>query len=86
MHLVHTLADWRPHLSDYRSLVSAYQTALKSLARRYLELHDEIADLDARNSPGNGLGLSLVAAVANLDGALIEMADNSPGLRIELQF
>jgi signal transduction histidine kinase len=40
----------------------------------------------SRNSPGNGLGLSLVAAVANLHGARIEMADNSPGLRIELHF
>jgi signal transduction histidine kinase len=40
----------------------------------------------SRNSPGNGLGLSLVAAVANLHGALIEMADNAPGLRIELHF
>ena len=40
----------------------------------------------SRNSPGNGLGLSLVAAVASLHGARIEMADNSPGLRIELHF
>jgi signal transduction histidine kinase len=40
----------------------------------------------SRSSPGNGLGLSLVAAVANLHGARIEIADNSPGLRIELHF
>jgi len=40
----------------------------------------------SRNSPGSGLGLSLVAAVANLHGAHIAMADNSPGLRIELRF
>lgn len=40
----------------------------------------------SRNSPGNGLGLSLVAAVASLHGARIKMADNSPGLRIELHF
>jgi signal transduction histidine kinase len=40
----------------------------------------------SRNSPGNGLGLSLVAAVASLHGARVEMADNSPGLRIELHF
>jgi len=25
---------------------TAYRIALKSLARRYLELHDEVADLD----------------------------------------
>lgn len=40
----------------------------------------------SRNSPGNGLGLSLVAAVANLHGARIAMADNTPGLQIELHF
>jgi len=40
----------------------------------------------SRNRPGNGLGLSLVAAVANLHDADIVMADNSPGLRIELHF
>ena len=40
----------------------------------------------SRNSPGNGLGLSLVAAVADLHRARIEMADNSPGLRVELHF
>jgi signal transduction histidine kinase len=40
----------------------------------------------SRNSPGNGLGLSLVAAVAKLHGAHIEMADNTPGLRIALRF
>ena len=40
----------------------------------------------SRNSPGNGLGLSVVAAVASLHGARIEMADNSPGLRIEFHF
>lgn len=46
MQLIHTLAAWRPDLSDYRNLASAYRITLKSLGRRYLELHDEIADLD----------------------------------------
>jgi signal transduction histidine kinase len=40
----------------------------------------------SRNSPGSGLGLSLVAAVANLHGARIEMTDNAPGFRITLCF
>jgi transposase len=47
MELIRTLAAWRPDLTDYRNVASAYRIALKSLARRYLELHDEIADLDA---------------------------------------
>lgn len=46
MGLVRTLAAWRPDMADYRSVASAYRITLRSLARRYLELHDEIADLD----------------------------------------
>ena len=46
MQLVSTLAAWRPDLTDYREVEAAYRISLKSLARRYLELHDEIADLD----------------------------------------
>ncbi|HEY0910377.1 MAG TPA: ATP-binding protein [Bradyrhizobium sp.] len=40
----------------------------------------------SRYAPGNGLGLSLVAAVARLHGARIEMLDNAPGLRLRLWF
>jgi signal transduction histidine kinase len=40
----------------------------------------------SRSTPGNGLGLSLVAAVARLHGASIRLFDNAPGLRIELHF
>lgn len=47
MQLVRTLAAWRPDLTAYRDVEAAYRISLKSLGRRYLELHDEIADLDA---------------------------------------
>ena len=40
----------------------------------------------SRRTPGNGLGLSLVAAVARLHGASIEMLDNAPGLKFRLRF
>ena len=40
----------------------------------------------SRRAPGNGLGLSLVAAVARLHGADIEMLDNAPGLKFQLRF
>ncbi|WP_448203311.1 HAMP domain-containing sensor histidine kinase [Azospirillum sp. sgz302134] len=40
----------------------------------------------ARASPGNGLGLSLVDAVARLHGAQLVLEDNGPGLRISLVF
>ena len=75
MQLVRTLAAWRPDLTDFRNVVSAYRITLKSLGRRYLELHDEIADLDvmigaivdelapdlvARNSIGHGAAAQLL--------------------------
>jgi signal transduction histidine kinase len=40
----------------------------------------------SRSTPGNGLGLSLVAVVARLHRAQIEMDDNGPGLSIRLRF
>jgi signal transduction histidine kinase len=36
---------------------------------------------ESRATPGNGLGLSLVAAVAALHGATLALEDNAPGLR-----
>jgi len=43
--------------------------------------------LDAsRATPGSGLGLSLVAAIAELHGVAISLGDNQPGLRVELRF
>ncbi|CCF86849.1 Transposase, ISlxx2 [Salmonella enterica subsp. enterica serovar Senftenberg str. SS209] len=46
MQLIRTLGSCRPDASEYHNVTNAYRIALKSLARRYLELYDEIADLD----------------------------------------
>ncbi len=40
----------------------------------------------SRNSPGSGLGLSLVAAVARLHEAHFELTDNGPGLKAGIRF
>jgi signal transduction histidine kinase len=40
----------------------------------------------SRHSPGTGLGISLVAAVARLHDARFELADNHPGLKATLLF
>jgi len=40
---------------------------------------------ESRSAPGSGLGLSLVAAVANLHHGTIEIEDNKPGLAVTLR-
>ncbi|MGO4852047.1 sensor histidine kinase [Phaeovulum sp. W22_SRMD_FR3] len=40
----------------------------------------------SRTTPGSGLGLSLVKAVADLHGASLRLEDAAPGLRVELLF
>ena len=91
MQLIRTLAAWRPDLTDYRNVTSAYRITLKSLGRRYLELPDEIADLDtmivaivdelapnlvARNSIGHESAAQL----------LLTAGDNVQRLRSEASF
>ena len=39
----------------------------------------------SRTSEGDGLGLSLVAAVVRLHGFDLEIGDNRPGCRIEIR-
>ncbi len=57
MQLIRTCAGWRPDTAGFADPVCATRIALKSLARRILELDDEIADLDE-------LIAKLVAALA----------------------
>jgi len=40
----------------------------------------------SRTTPGSGLGLSLVAAIAELHGATVVLEDNKPGLRVNVAF
>jgi signal transduction histidine kinase len=40
----------------------------------------------SRSTPGNGLGLSIVKAIADLHGATIELVDNTPGLGVRVIF
>ncbi len=40
----------------------------------------------SRGSKGNGLGLSLVAAIARIHGAKILLEDNAPGLKVRVVF
>lgn len=91
MELIRTLAAWRPDMTDYRNVASAYRIALKSLARRYLELHDEIADLDAMIAAiVDELAPALVTrnAIGHASAAqlLLTAGDNSERLQSEASF
>jgi transposase len=91
MQLVRTLAAWRPDLTGYRDVEAAYRIGLKSLARRYLELHDEIADLDAMiGAIVDELAPELVARNSiGRNGApqlLLTAGDNPERLRSEAGF
>lgn len=41
---------------------------------------------ESRSTPGTGLGLALVRAVADLHGAELTLADHAPGLSVRLRF
>ena len=91
MQLVRTLAAWRPDLTAYRDVESAYRISLKSLARRYLELHDEIADLEEMIGPiVEELAPDLVArnSIGHTSAAqlLLTAGDNPKRLRSEASF
>jgi hypothetical protein len=91
MQLIRTLAAWRPDLTAYRDLDSAYRIALKSLGRRYLELHDEIADLDAMIAAiVDELAPNLIArnSIGHVGAAklLLTAGDNPERLRSEASF
>jgi transposase len=91
MQLIRFLAAWRPDLGGYREISTAYKIALKSLARRYLELHDEIADLDVMIAvivdelapeliTGKAIGYESAAQL------LITVGDNPERLKSEASF
>ena len=91
MRLVRTLVAWRPDLADYRNVTSAYKITLKSLARRYLELHDEIGDLDRMIAAiVDDLAPALVTrnSIGHTGAAqlLLTAGDNSERLRSEAAF
>jgi len=72
---------------DGRSEISVADTGPGIPAELHEKVFQRFYRTDAsRSTPGSGLGLSLVRAVADLHGARIQLADNSPGLRATVDF
>jgi signal transduction histidine kinase len=73
--------------SDGAAIVSVVDDGPGIPAAEYPNVFKRFYRLErSRLAPGNGLGLNLVAAVARLHGAHIEMLDNVPGLKVRLLF
>jgi signal transduction histidine kinase len=79
--------DLRLEMSDGRATVAVADTgpgvppeARDKVLNRYTRLNG------SRTTPGSGLGLSLVAAVARRHGARLVLGDNDPGLKVSLTF
>jgi transposase len=88
MQLIRTCAAWRPDTSDAADPASATRIALKSLARRILELGDEIAMLDDLIKPivqklapqllqRTGIGIEIAGQL------LVTAGDNHQRMRTE---
>ena len=86
-----TCAAWRPDIVGYRDPVVAAKLALKYLARRVLDLNDEIAELDRLIAPlveelaPNLLRLEGVG-VANAGELMVAAGENPHRLRCEASF
>lgn len=55
------------------------ETERESVFDRFVRLEP------SRSTPGNGLGLSLVRAVARRHDGTVRLADNNPGLKVEIE-
>lgn len=76
--LTHDVSFYRASVSDSGSGIAEGEREL--VFRRLYRLDK------SRTTPGNGLGLSLVKAIADLHAARIALEDNHPGLRVILYF
>ena len=75
------------HQESNQLIITVSDTGIGIPKDQYDNVFKRFTRLDnVRNTAGNGLGLSLVKAVADLHEAKIELADNQPGLKVTLSF
>ena len=91
MQRLRTCAAWRPDTVGYRDPVVATKLSLKSLARRILDINDEIAELDRFIVPlVEELAPSLLelkgVGTENAGAVMVAVGDNPDRLRSEASF
>lgn len=70
---------------DHTAEVTVSDSGSGIPAAMHAKVLERFTRLDAsRGTPGNGLGLSLVKAIADQHNATLRLADNHPGLRVSL--
>ncbi len=79
--------DINTHFTDNAAIIEISDTGPGVPEDKYEEVFERFTRLDnARSTPGNGLGLSLVKAVVERHHGKIELQDNNPGLKVILTF
>ncbi len=72
-------------LESYRAIVADTGPGIPEAERK--KVFRRLYRLEAaRSTPGNGLGLALVAAIAELHDANVALCDNEPGLKVLVDF
>ena len=73
--------------SDYGALLSVEDDGPGIAAVDHVRVLKRFVRLEhSRSTPGNGLGLSLVKAIADVHAATLTLEDAGPGLRVSTQF
>ncbi|WP_031436737.1 sensor histidine kinase [Methylobacter tundripaludum] len=82
-----TLIDLSLHLSDHRIELRVADNgpgiadaSRQKVLQRFCRLEQ------SRTTPGNGLGLSIVSAIADLHDGTLVLSDNNPGLKVVVTF
>jgi signal transduction histidine kinase len=79
--------DINTHFTKDTATIEISDTGPGIPEHKHEEVFERFTRLDnARSTPGNGLGLSLVRAVVDRHNGKIELQDNNPGLKVILTF
>lgn len=79
--------DINTHFTKDTATIEISDTGPGIPENKHEEVFERFTRLDnARSTPGNGLGLSLVRAVVDRHNGKIELQDNNPGLKVILTF